>query len=207
MAILRFDSVRHEYSLDGHMVPSVTKVISNVTEDMMLSNSFLKAGMRGTTVHGICEKINLGEKINIEQLPEDIDRYVRGYLKFVADGKYRVTHSEIRVFSNKYKYAGTLDILADGPKGKALMDIKTSAMISPTTALQLAAYKQAAEEMGILDGAIGKGVKRAVIKERIAIWLTGDGDYELVHFKDLGDWQTFLCFLVTHNWRRKVGLQ
>lgn len=198
--ILTFDEVRHAYLLDGKPVPSVTKIISNVTEDMMMSNSFIKAGVRGTTVHSICEKINLGEKVNIEQLPEDIDRYVQGYLSFVQGSGYSVTHSEMRVFSAKYRFAGTLDILARNKKGDlALMDIKTSAIVSPTTALQLAAYKMAVEEMGVLG--------KEKIKERACIWLTGDNSYELIHYKDPGDSNVFICKLVSHNWDRKVGLR
>lgn len=197
--VLQFDEVRHQYLLDGKPVPSVTKVISNVSEDMMLNNSFIKAGVRGTAVHKLCEMINNGEKVNIEQIPEDIDRYLQGYLLFCKQEKYTIIESEMRLASSKYRFAGTMDILATNPKGKlAIMDIKTSAIVSPTTALQLAAYEQCYKEMSDL---------KSTKMDRVCIWLTGDGGYQLVHYKDPNDWNVFLCKLASFNWDRKVGLK
>lgn len=204
---LSFDEVRHEYQLEGKPVPSVTKIISNINEDLMLSTPFIRKTAIGTQVHKICEMINNKERVNISALSEDIGRYVNGYIKFREAGKYIPNISELRVFSPKYRFAGTLDILAKDRKGNwALMDIKTSAIVSPTTALQLAAYKQCLEEMaaaGLLPG-FPENLK---IKERICIWLTGDDNYELIYYKDEGDWNIFMCHLVVHNWKRKVGLK
>lgn len=200
---LTFDEMAHRYLLDGKPVPSVTKVISNISEDLMLSTPFIRKTAIGTATHKVCEKINLLEKVNVSALSEDVRPYVEGYHKFYESGKYSIVASEMRVFSTKYRFAGTLDILAKNKKGQyAIMDIKTSAMVSPTAMLQMAAYGQALEEMGITDEH-GKPIK---IKERVVIWLTGDGEYELVYYKDPGDWNTFLCHLVVHNWKRKNGL-
>lgn len=197
--ILTFDEIRHQYLLDGKPVPSVTKVISNVTEDMMLNNSFIKAGIRGTAVHKYCEMINNGERVNISQIPEDISRYVEGYLLFLSQEKYIVEASEMRVFSGTKRFAGTMDILAKDRKGKlCVMDIKTSAVVSPTTALQLAAYEACYREMNKVPASKKIG--------RVCIWLTGDGKYELIHYNDPNDWNVFVCHLVVSNWRRKMGI-
>lgn len=205
---LEFDEVSHRYLLDGRPVPSVTRVISNINEDLMLSTPFMRKTAIGTNVHKICEMINNGERVNISALGEDIRPYVEGYNSFLLKEKYQVIASELRVFSPKFRFAGTLDILARGPKGLALMDIKTSAIVSPITALQLAAYQHCVEEMTAKEEIFGADIgKKARIKERVCIWLTGDGEYELVHYKDPGDWNTFLCKLVSFNWDKKMGLK
>lgn len=198
--ILTFDEVRHEYLLGGKPVPSVTKIISNISEDLMLSTPFIRKTAIGTNVHKVCEMINNGEKINVAALSEDIRPYVNGYIKFLQTAGYTVEVSEMRVFSAKYRFAGTLDIMATGPKGvKTIMDIKTSAIVSPTTALQLSAYEHCYREMNKLPA------KEKM--DRVCIWLTGDDNYELIHYKEVNDWNVFLCKLVSFNWDRKVGLK
>lgn len=200
MPILTFDDARHSYHLDGKPVPSVTKVISNISEDLMLSTPFIRKTVIGTNVHRICEKINNGERVNIAALSEDVSSYVQGYISFLEAGEYTVEASELRVYSAKYRYAGTLDILARDKKGRrVIMDIKTSALVSPTTALQLSAYEHAYREM--------EGIKKSEKIGRICIWLTGDGGYELIHYKDPGDYNVYICKLVAFNWDRKVGLK
>lgn len=197
---LVFNNDRHEYLLNGSPVPSVTRIISSVTDDMMLNSSFIRAGIRGTAVHKVCEMINEAATVNFEALSEDIRPYVNGYRAFVAKEPYTVVHSEMRVYSNKYRFAGTVDIIARNPKtGRlAIMDIKTTAVLSPTIALQLSGYEGCYREM--------YNVKVSEKIDRIAIWLTGDGGYQLQHYKDPTDWNTFLCHLAVTNWRRRNGL-
>jgi len=200
---LVFDEVQHRYTLDGKPLPSVTSVISTATADSILSNNFKAAGIRGTAVHKVCEKLNLGEQVNISALDEDIRRYVDGYNLFLQNGAYQVTHSEQRIYSPTRYYAGTVDIIAKDKKGNyVVMDIKTSALVSPTASLQMAGYAGAIEELVKL-GQIPDIPKNAKIKERIVIWLTGDGKYQLVKYKDPNDYSVFICHLVCYNWRRK----
>lgn len=204
MERLQFDEIAHRYLLDGKPVPSVTKIVSNISEDMMLSAPFIRKTVLGTNVHKVCEKMNNNEKVNISALSEDMRPYVEGYSNFLGSGDYSVICSEMRVFSHRYRYAGTLDILAKNKKDQwCIMDIKTSALVSPTAALQMAAYAQAVEEMGVVDD-LGLKVR---IKDRVVIWLTGDGKYDLVHFKDGGDWNIFMCKLASHNWDVRNGLK
>jgi len=200
---LQFDEVQHRYTLNGKPLPSVTSVISTVSADSILSNNFKMAGIRGTAVHSVCDKLNRNEQVNISSLDQDIDRYVQGYILFLQAGLYEVTHSEIRVYSPTKHYAGTVDIIAKDKKGNhVVMDIKTSALVSPTASLQMAAYAGAIEELAKL-GEIPDLPKNIKIKERVVIWLTGDGKYQLVKYKDPNDYSVFVCHLVCHNWRRK----
>lgn len=197
---LAFDNQRHEYRLNGTPVPSVTRIISNVTDDMILNSSFIRAGVRGTAVHKICEDLNNGLKVNIKALGEDIKAYVDGYVSWRAKETHDIIASELRVYSEKYRFAGTVDIIAKNRKtGKlSIMDIKTSAVVSPTTALQLAAYEHCYREIF--------NIKSPVKIDRAVIWLTGDGEYTIGHYKDPTDWNIFLSHLAVCNWRRRNGL-
>lgn len=203
MPILTFDELQHEYLLDGKKLPSVTSIISTISADTILSSNFKMAGLRGTAVHAVCEKLNLGEQVNISALSEDISRYVEGYNLFLQHGAYKITHAEQRVYSPSKHYAGTVDIIATNKKGDyCVMDIKTSALVSPTASLQMAAYAGAIEELAKLK-VISNLPEKVKIKERVVIWLTGDGKYQLVPFKDPQDYSVFICMLVAHNWRKK----
>lgn len=198
--MIEFDEAQHEYKLDGRPVPSVTRVISNVPEDLLLNSAFIRKTAIGTMVHKICDKLKEGAEIDYSAIGEEIKPYVDGYLKFLDQSGYRLVGTEERVFSKKYKYAGTVDDIRINPKGQlAILDIKTSTVVSPTTKLQTAAYAAAIDEMGTYK-------EYGLVKERGCIWLTGDGNYRLLRYMEPGDFNVFLCHLTVHNWKRQEGL-
>jgi CRISPR/Cas system-associated exonuclease Cas4 (RecB family) len=61
--------------------------------------------------------------------------------------EYEVVELEKKIFSKKYNYAGTLDLVLKDKQGNLILaDIKTSNQISFDYTLQLNAYKEAYEE-------------------------------------------------------------
>jgi hypothetical protein len=198
---ISFDDFKHEYRLNGRPVPSVTRVISNISEDLLLNSNFIRKTAIGTLVHQICDKIKADEAVDFDSMGEEIKPYVMGYLKFREQVPYRLVDSEMRVFSKKYSYAGTVDDIYLNDKGQlAVLDIKTSSVISPTTKLQTAAYAHAIDEMKVFE-------QHGKVKERGCIWLLGNGDYKLVNFVGKEDFQVFLCHLTVFNWRQKEGVK
>ena len=104
------------------------------------------AGLVGTVVHGLIEDYLKGKEV-----PTQSDKaVVNCWNKFTDwwhNEKYDVVELEKKIFSKKYNYAGTLDLILKDRKGKlVLADIKTSNSISFDYALQLNAYRQAYEE-------------------------------------------------------------
>lgn len=105
------------------------------------------AAVRGTAVHGIAEQLITGEDVEV---PERLVGHVESCLAFLADWKVQPIIVERTVGHRKWRYAGTLDLVADvvntetGVTERVLLDYKTAASgIWPDTAFQLAAYRWA----------------------------------------------------------------
>lgn len=128
------------------------------------------AAAKGTDVHALAEKAIHGEPVDV---PEHLAGYVEGYIRFLDKHKVEPILVEAVVGHRKWKYAGSLDMVARIDGDVAIADIKTSASgIYGETALQLAAYRYAEvyvdteAEKPMADLGIGRGY---------AIWCRADG--------------------------------
>lgn len=91
-------------------------------------------------------------KIRKEKLPEvpkDIERPVKAFLKWEKENSPQWIASEARVFSSSHEYAGTLDAIVKINNKLVLIDFKFANQISSEYYLQTAAYQNALEEFGI----------------------------------------------------------
>lgn len=104
-----------------------------------------KSATRGTGVHNIFPKVIRGEEY--KPYPEEYSGYILGIEKFISDMKPEILLADATVWSKKYKYAGSLDIVAKINGRIVLLDLKTGNTY-PEHRLQLTAYKQALSEMG-----------------------------------------------------------
>ena len=80
-----FDEEKHEYSVDGVRVPSVSEILAPLSADRYadLNPWMLKAAAaRGTAVHEACELIDYG--VEPEEDPET-DGYLVAYQSFLLD--------------------------------------------------------------------------------------------------------------------------
>jgi hypothetical protein len=100
------------------------------------------AAVRGTEVHHLAEKLSKGDEVDV---PDHLAGHVESCVRFLDEWRPAPVVTEVSVASRRWRYAGTLDLVADLPDGRrALMDYKTSASgIWPETALQLSAYRHA----------------------------------------------------------------
>jgi len=99
----------------------------------------------GSLVHEWIEKYIKGQKpepFTDPKLKNSVDKF----LKWEADNKVKFIESERMIYSKKYKYAGTLDFIAEIDGKKWLGDIKTSKAIYDEYLFQTAAYRQAYTE-------------------------------------------------------------
>ena len=104
------------------------------------------AGLVGTVVHGLIEDFLQGKKIP-NQSDEKVVNCWNLFLDWWNKQEYEVVELEKKVFSKKYNYAGTLDLVLKDKQGNLILaDIKTSNQISFDYTLQLNAYKEAYEE-------------------------------------------------------------
>ena len=146
-----------------------------------------EAAVRGTQVHEYAQRLSRGETIDV---PEPLDPYVETYLSFAAQWEPREIMVEQAVFSRRYGYGGTFDLIADLCDGaRWLLDWKTTGKgVYPEAVLQLAAYRYAEVALG----PEGEELPVPAVQRVGIVWLRGDG-YDLVPIE--ADESAFRVFL------------
>jgi hypothetical protein len=187
--MLIFDKNKHAYHYGGIKVPSVTQVLSQLTNFDSIPFEVLEhARKRGTAVHYGCELID-NDNIDWAGVHPEIEPYLLSWVKFKKDNNFNPVENEKRVYNQKYGFAGTLDVIGIVNNEKWLIDRKATATISPITALQTAAYNSC------LDSD----------HRRFCIQLKKTGDYELVEYKNKGDFTEFLVMLNAYKIKEKYN--
>lgn len=124
----------------------------------MAKNAHVKskedAGAAGTEVHEIIEgliknAIENNDGFLTEKSHENSQ--VNNFLVWANGVNIKFLESEKRLYSTKYWYAGTADIICEIDGKKYIGDIKTSSGIYPEYFIQGTAYAHAAQEMGLYD--------------------------------------------------------
>ena len=165
-----------------------------------------KAADIGTLVHSWIEdyiKLKLEKqknpkmKIAAPKMPieENIRSSIKQFLTWEKENKVKWLSSEIKIYSKKYEYAGTLDAEAIVNGNRSIVDFKTSNHFSETFYLQTSAYAKARTEE------IGKEFKR--------IWIcmipkTGK-NFKAIENKDLlVHFKGFKGALDLYKWRMMI---
>lgn len=133
-----------------------------------------KAGSRGTDVHNYAEALLRREGIDPDDVPEEQQGYVDALLKWYDEENVECVEPvaiEAPLFSLKHGFAGTCDLITKRGNDYWVEDFKTSKAVYDSHLIQLAAYEQAAKEMGLIPE--GANVRKFVIR------LGLDGEYEL----------------------------
>lgn len=109
-----------------------------------------KAADLGTMIHDwISEFLKAG--IAKKPLPKkpinpEMKNAINSFLEWCKQNKVKFLESERRVYSKKYKYAGTLDAIATINGKSAIIDFKTGNAVYPEMFLQTVAYQSALQE-------------------------------------------------------------
>lgn len=151
MAELIFNEDRHEYSIGGKILPSVTTILSAVGMydfDFVSAETLRIAAERGSIVH---KYIELYEQDDLDEssIDPELQGYFESYLR-MKDAKLlpdRPSAIEKRIFSAKYQYAGTLDQMYENDW---INDIKTG-LPGAEHGLQDTAYWLALHEQNLSD--------------------------------------------------------
>lgn len=173
--MLKFDEKKHEYTLDGRIIPSVTtitSVLSNFVYKDIDPFVLEKAALKGTLVHKAIEDYELW---GYYELPAGLEPYMQQYLKAKEEIGFEVLHNEMKLHNTKY--AGTIDCIAKYKNEIVVIDFKTTTIIHDNLVKpQLSAYQELCEYNGML------------IDNRYVLQLTMDDynfkkiDYEMTWF-------------------------
>lgn len=187
---LKFDGIRHIYTLNGQILPSVTTVMKPLDHELYsgIDESIMQmAASRGTAIHNAAENYVL---YGIEDIEPKYAGYFEGFLKFWEEQKPVPLATESRAYHKILRYAGTADLpcVIDGKK--VLIDYKTSAAVNKMlTGVQLEAYERAFGSHGFN------------FDEKAIVHLKNDGSYQMVRYKanDMESWQVFSSLMVVWN--------
>ena len=201
---LVFEEDKHQYSLGGVMLPSVTQVLTGVgiIDFSNVPPAVLEAACKfGTAAHkatALYDKRTLDE----ETLDPNLRPYLDGWILFRQEYGFTPTVIEQPMYSKIYHFAGTPDRLGNWRIDNSLIvpDIKTGSQFYPANPIQLAAY-----EILIRETAPWPQVNKGLKIKRLSILLNDKGTYKIKEYSDKRDKDIFICALSLYNWRIKHG--
>lgn len=185
MPLLDFDPESHTYRFDGRVVPSVTQILRPVGFDYSAvpPATLDYAAQRGTAVHSATEFFDDGD-LDEDSLDLEILPYVEAWRRFREESGFQVFRSEVRVYSQRHGFAGTFDCLGVLGRQLAIVEKKTTAVLHPSTAIQVSAYMRAFNE--------GKP-RDEQAKRCYSVWLRRDGTFRLDEHDPETHWGAFLA--------------
>jgi hypothetical protein len=202
--VLEFEPQAHVYRVNGADVPSVTQLLDSagITPDYSaVPQPVLQhARERGLHVDLCCDLLDADDldwkSVHPEGLP-----FVEAWMAFREHEGFTPVASQIPMFHPTYGYAGTADALGTLPGGRpVIVERKTTAKMSPTYALQVAAYSLD----GLWYAPPGGGVLSPVPwtrPVRLGVQLRRDATYVLVPYEDPEDFAAFLGVVALGRWR------
>lgn len=151
------------YRRNGKYYPSVTYVLSyypkgkffeNWLKQVGFSADYIvkKAAEEGTQVHELCEEYLNGKELNFlneygkPQYNPDVWQMFLRFVEFWDTFNPTLVETEVHIFSDVLKVAGTCDLIVEINGETWLLDIKTSNQLQTVYELQTAVYGQCYEE-------------------------------------------------------------
>lgn len=191
--VFQFDAERHEYRIDGRVVPSVTQILADVLPGWQADPWYLS---RGRTVHACLAMIAQGKEYALDlsgQTPEDAAK-IQGKIvagrRFLAEQVQSITAVERQMYSTTYQYAGTLDLIGLVDGRRCIIDWKSS--LDKRVRWQLGGYS-----LLLHDGT----------HWGMAVELGDEGRYRLSEMYELLRAKNeFLALLTTYRARRQCGI-
>lgn len=184
-----FNEEKHEYSVNGEKVPSVSEILAPLSADRyggLNTITLQEAARRGRAVHELTEAIDFGMDISEEMDAVEFEAYVDAYYLFLIEHEVEWLKSEEIVgyyLSGCYRtedepplYAGTIDRFGWVDGKLAVVDFKTYASMS--TDAQMAASCQTALYAECLQDEYEEPLKRYILH------LKKDGKYRLIDLHD-----------------------
>lgn len=194
MANFIFNAEKHEYTVDGVVIPSNTQILKaeGFLDYSKIPVGVLEASQKfGSAVHRTTE-YNDKSILNEDELDDNLRPPLEAWRNFNKDYRTEITLIEAMLYSKIWWFAGMLDRIVAIDGESTLVEIKTPYEISDTTALQTAGYEILVEEN--LD------IK---IKNRLVVQLLPDGQYKVTSFKEKMDRNVFLSAVQNYHWKRK----
>ena len=125
----------HIYRIGDRRIVSVTQALSILDDRWKIDPWYLE---RGRLIDLACELYDRGE-LDEDSVDPQIEGYVSAYQNFVFETKFKVVHSQIKLYHPQYFYAGKPDVIGILNDDLDLIDRKSGAK-AKVDPLQMAAY-------------------------------------------------------------------
>lgn len=200
MTVLQFDEDSHTYTLNGLVIPNVTSIMEPLVDYSRIPERIMAlARQRGNYVHRACELYCWGMLDETTVEPE-YQPYLDAFKLFLFETGFIPELIEQRVYHEKLRYAGTMDLGGTLPPAgrrkrpiRALIDIKSTfklmASVGPQTAAYLEAHNSSAKPADKFEA-------------RYGLHLQGNGKYRLLPMKEPSDMNVFLSCLNIYNFMK-----
>jgi len=192
-AEIAFDEERHEYRIDGYLVPSVTTIIRPLQS---MGGSDAAREYKRQIGKALDTAVTLWEQqdLDIDSVDQAVLPFFEAWLAFKKDTGFRVLLNQPIVYSKKLRFAGMPDLLGtriwDSQLPTELLDTKCVWAMDPVTAIQTAGYSIAAlESLGIR------------ITKRGGVQLLRDGTYKFYPYNESNDEYVFRSLLNIYSWK------
>lgn len=195
---LQFDAASHTYRVGGVIFPSVTEVLGPAESfagvfDRVPADALEFARDRGSYIHEAMALLVRG-CLDWSSVDERWAPYIRSGERFIHDSGIVVTGSEVPVYSERLRVAGTIDLLGIWTRREALLDFKASAAVPVTVGPQTAGYQ-------FLHRDLYGGGKRM---QRYCVHLTPT-EYRVIPLEDSRDESIFLSSLNLFHWSTRYA--
>ena len=143
----------------------VSEIIGKQTERQMRAipiETLTNAALRGTKIHSYCSAYLKGlwiPEVEPEYLP-----YFKAFTEWADENIEKTLHQNTRLYDDEKKFTGEFDciVLMKDREGPVLIDIKTSASVSKSWPVQLAAYNYLCSMNGYyVDGICNLHLKKS----------------------------------------------
>lgn len=131
MATLLFFDDNHTYTVDGQTVPSVSELTRFISREIYSGINQYRldlAAERGSAVHKAAELLDKYGKCEVS---EEIAPYLRAYLRFMKEHACAWQKIEWATHHPENLYAGTIDRYGTVDGLPAILDLKSTSLISP----------------------------------------------------------------------------
>ena len=123
---LMFDEEKHQYSVNGKVIPSVSEIIGPITYSnfRVQQNVVDQAAYRGTMAHSLTALYDMGVLEDESSLSQDEAFYLKAWRDFCHDYKPDWQYIELPLACRTF--AGTVDRIGIIDGKLAIVDIKTT---------------------------------------------------------------------------------
>ena len=203
--MLTFDEETHTYRWNGIKVPGVTSVLADYIRTTAGGNQYHvcrhtgtaiptdimeDAADKGKDIHLACQ-LTIQGGLDWDALDLCYMGPVKQFEAWMKQYQPQILFTEMPVYSVRYGYAGTIDIIAAIDRKVAVVDIKTGA--SSSVGPQTAAYGQAYAEQEKYRGTV----------ERWVLWLPKNGDpFKFEKITNRQDFDYFKACLYCHQYQQ-----